>query len=39
MTVPPLLRIEGLSISLPANADRRYAVEDVSLSLSRNEIL
>ena len=35
----PLLRIEGLSISLPAQADRRHAVEDVSLALARNEIL
>ncbi len=36
---PPLLRIEGLSVSLPANADRPYAVENVSLELARNEIL
>ncbi len=35
----PLLRIEGLNVSLPANADRPYAVENVSLDLSRNEIL
>ena len=35
----PLLRIEGLSVSLPANADRPYAVENVDLELSRNEIL
>ena len=35
----PLLQIEGLSISLPAQADRRHAVEDLSLSLARNEIL
>ncbi len=35
----PLLRIEGLSVSLPANADRPYAVENVTLDLSRNEIL
>jgi peptide/nickel transport system ATP-binding protein len=34
-----MLRIEGLSVSLPALADRRHAVEDVSLQLSRNEIL
>jgi peptide/nickel transport system ATP-binding protein len=38
-TAPPLLRIEGLSVSLPANADRPYAVENVSLDLARNEIL
>ncbi|MBA3588538.1 ABC transporter ATP-binding protein, partial [Methylibium sp.] len=35
----PMLRIEGLSVSLPALADRRHAVEEVSLELSRNEIL
>ena len=35
----PLLRIEELSVSLPANADRRYAVENVSLDLWRNQIL
>ncbi len=28
-----------MSVSLPANADRPYAVENVSLDLSRNEIL
>ena len=35
----PLLRIDGLSVSLPMNADRPHAVENVSLELSRNEIL
>jgi peptide/nickel transport system ATP-binding protein len=35
----PLLRIQGLSVSLPAGADRRHAVEDLSLDLWRNEIL
>ena len=35
----PLLSIEGLSISLPAQADRRHAVENVSLTLARNQIL
>ncbi|WP_088283768.1 ABC transporter ATP-binding protein [Ideonella sp. A 288] len=35
----PLLRIQGLSVSLPASADRRHAVEDLSLDLWRNEIL
>ncbi len=39
MTTAPLLRIDGLSVSLPANADRPYAVENVSLDLARNEIL
>jgi peptide/nickel transport system ATP-binding protein len=35
----PLLEIENLSISLPSGADRPLAVEDVSFTLSRNEIL
>ena len=35
----PLLRIQGLSVSLPASADRRHAVEGLSLDLWRNEIL
>ena len=35
----PLLRIQGLSVSLPASADRRHAVHDVSLDLWRNQIL
>ena len=38
-TDAPLLRIQGLSVSLPASADRRHAVEDVSLDLWRNQIL
>jgi ABC-type glutathione transport system ATPase component len=38
-TDAPLLRIEGLQVSLPADADRRNAVDDVSLDLWRNEIL
>ncbi len=38
-TAPPLLRIQGLSVSLPAGADRRHAVQDLSLDLWRNEIL
>ncbi len=38
-TATPLLRIQGLSVSLPASADRRHAVENVSLDLWRNEIL
>ena len=36
---PALLRIEGLSVRLPAHADRPFAVEDLSLELHRNEIL
>jgi peptide/nickel transport system ATP-binding protein len=35
----PLLSIEQLRIALPAHAERAFAVEDVSLTLSRNEIL
>ena len=34
-----LLDIEGLTVDLPAGADRPHAVEDVSLSLRPNEIL
>jgi peptide/nickel transport system ATP-binding protein len=33
----PVLRIEGLTVALPPNADRRNAVEDVSLSVSAGE--
>ena len=35
----PLLQIQGLSVSLPASADRPHAVHDVSLDLWRNQIL
>ncbi len=34
-----LLSIEGLTIDLPEKADRRHAVENLNLSLNRNEIL
>lgn len=34
----PVLEIRDLSITLPAKADRQFAVKDVSLSLNRNEI-
>ncbi|MEM9011116.1 MAG: ABC transporter ATP-binding protein [Pseudomonadota bacterium] len=34
-----ILEIDDLSIALPPGADRRYAVEGVSLSLKRGEIL
>ena len=34
-----VLDIKNLSIELPPGADRRYAVEDVSLTLRRGEIL
>ncbi|MEM6677816.1 MAG: ABC transporter ATP-binding protein [Pseudomonadota bacterium] len=35
----PLLEIRNLSIALPKGADRRFAVEDVSLTLRRGELL
>ena len=35
----PLLEIEGLSVALPAGADRPFAVEDLSLTLGKGEIL
>jgi peptide/nickel transport system ATP-binding protein len=35
----PLLEIRGLTIDLPQHADRRHAVEDLSLELWGNEIL
>ncbi len=38
-TREPLLQIEGLTVDLPAHADRRHAVRDVSLTLHRDEIL
>ena len=34
-----ILSIEGLSVGLPAGADRDRALSDVSLSLAANEIL
>lgn len=34
----PILEIKNLSIALPKGADRKYAVEDVSLTLRRGEI-
>lgn len=38
-TASPILEIRDLSISLPEGSDRRYAVENVSLTLKRGEIL
>ena len=35
----PVLDIRGLTVELPAGADRRNAVEDVSLSVARGEIV
>ena len=34
-----ILKIENLSIALPRGADRKYAVEDVNITLRRGEIL
>jgi peptide/nickel transport system ATP-binding protein len=35
----PILTLEGLSVRLPAGADRPHALSDVSLSIAANEIL
>jgi peptide/nickel transport system ATP-binding protein len=35
----PIIAVEHLSITLPRGADRRFAVEDVSLEVRRGEIL
>ncbi len=35
----PLVRIENLSIRLPGEADRRHAVEDLSLDIAAGEIV
>lgn len=35
----PVLSIEALSVTLPSDSDRRFAVQDVSLDLARGEIL
>lgn len=34
-----ILEIKGLSVELPKNADRKYAVENVSFSVKRSEII
>jgi len=34
-----ILEIKGLSVELPKNADRKFAVEDVSFSVKRSEII
>ena len=39
MSGAPLLAIESLTIALPAGAERAHAVEGISLTLARNEIL
>ncbi|MEM9010270.1 MAG: ABC transporter ATP-binding protein [Pseudomonadota bacterium] len=35
----PVLDVRGLSVSLPAHADRRFAVEDISLTVNAGEIV
>src|ERR687898_3678408 len=35
----PVLRIEGLTIALPKGADRRHAVEEVSLAVEPRQIV
>ena len=35
----PILEIKDLSIALPKRADRAYAVENVTLTVNRGEIL
>ncbi|MCW3473291.1 ABC transporter ATP-binding protein [Limobrevibacterium gyesilva] len=39
MSAGPLLNIEDLSVALPEGADRRFAVQGVSLPLGRREVL
>jgi peptide/nickel transport system ATP-binding protein len=39
MTAAPLLAIEDLSVTLPAGGDRRFAVEDLSLTVNPDEIV
>ncbi len=35
----PILEIDGLSVSLPAGGDRPYAINDISLTVDRGEIV
>ena len=37
--VQPVLDIRGLSVTLPKGADRKFAIEDISLSVGRGEIV
>lgn len=39
MSGMPLLRIDGLRITLPPGADRRYAVDGISFDLAAGEVL
>ena len=38
-TAAPVLEIEGLTVTLPEDADRPYAIEDVTFSVGRGEIV
>jgi peptide/nickel transport system ATP-binding protein len=38
-SAPPALRLDGLTVSLPAGADRPYAVRDIDLTVARGEIV
>ena len=35
----PVLEVRGLTVRLPANADRENAVDDITLTVRRREIL
>ena len=35
----PILQVKNLTVDLPPSADRRYAIENVSFDIARNEIL
>ncbi len=37
--VQPVLDIRGLSVTLPKGADRKFAIEDISLNVGRGEIV
>ncbi|MDP3545853.1 MAG: ABC transporter ATP-binding protein [Phreatobacter sp.] len=39
MNAAPVLTLEGLSVRLPAGADRPHAMKDVSFAIASNEIL
>ena len=39
MAEQPLVRIENLSIRLPAGGDRQFAVEDISFAIQPGEII
>ena len=39
VSATPVLTLEGLSVRLPAGADRPHAMKDVSFAIASNEIL